>query len=98
MARASRFATGPDIGPVPRSRLPAWARLLAFVLLCWLAWAAPTPARAQPLVDPAQVTTLDQVQMCMPGGVHEAIPGADCAWKTATLPHVWKPRLGVTYN
>src|SRR6516164_5798044 len=64
----------------------ASVRALALALLCWLAWAAPMPARAQPLVDPGKITILDQAQLCRPGSIHEGVPGPECAWKAVTLP------------
>lgn len=74
------------------------ARLVALAFASLLAWIAPALAWAQPLVDPAKVTILDQAQACMPGGVHEMIPGPDCSWKAVKLPYPWPRRNAPAYN
>ena len=66
------------------------ARLVALAFASLLSWIAPAPASAQPLVEPGKVTVLEQAQLCVPGGIHEAIPGPDCAWKDVGLPRVAK--------
>jgi|GEM_PF-735029 len=71
------------------------ARLFALALASLLAWIAPAPAGAQALVDPAKVTVLDQAQVCVQAGVHDTIPGPDCAWKAVKLRHVVKSQYQV---
>ena len=66
------------------------ARLLALLLVGLLSWFAlvPETASAQPLVEPGRVTTIDQARRCSPGGLHDAMPGPECKWKSVTLPHL----------
>ena len=66
------------------------ARLLALLLVGLMSWFAlvPETASAQPLVEPGRVTTIDQARRCSPGGLHDAMPGPECKWKSVTLPHL----------
>jgi signal transduction histidine kinase len=74
--------------PMNRPDVAGWTRRLAFALLCWLSCVAPLPAHAQPLVDPARITMLVDAQLCVPGGIHDALPGPECAWKPVQLPRL----------
>ena len=86
-SRATRPAAGMGTGR-------PWRRLVA-VAMFWLASSALAPAVAQPLVVPGEVTKIEQAQACTPGGVHEAIPGPDCPWKTVALPYIVRAQYRV---
>ena len=66
----------------------AWAGL-ALLLATWLG--APAMAGDAPAAPSSTLSqTLSQAQFCVPAGLTDSLPGADCPWKTVTLAKLWE--------